>query len=548
MKWIKSRNKFITEAKLKDVILKKQHDKVKNKWGTKYLEYEEVEPTENIIQGKWKLSEEDKNSVLGHFFGSDMSVVFSTFDSLPEKFVNLLKESIDINRLDDKYQAIFDEFDPNKPTVDQITCIHDPMFRKISINDTKSTSVIKKGEDGRPIKDDDGQMVRIEKNAGDPIFETNLVSIKGFTEAYNRCYEDNKVDEESFYSRDISSLISMSKDNHDDNFKIDFKIFDRDIYLSIKHSAQDILNMSISTFFSSCQHLYSGCYNHQVLGNVFDPNSIPAFLVFDTPIFWGDDVVSENLPLSRMIIRNIDSFEETDEKKIFFDRAYPDRMKEIFGEIVTKYSGNKETVTKGPYLYTPDLDTNDDLAEPYMDRMGLKKRPYIGLNTKSIYMNRNFDWSQVKISKNAKIKEMVIETDILPDNIGDIKLTPDWIKFSMVNISNFDPFRYIITSSIAFDKCKLDLSTLHQFSENLKNLKLISCDVDGDLSSLVNLEELHLIFSLDDLEELKGVMEKVSKSLNKIVLSSDLFVSKESKEYLKSLRNNIKVEIIGPKI
>jgi len=65
---------------------------------------------------------------------------------------------------------------------------------------------------------------------------------------------------------------------------------------------------------------------------------------------------------------------------------------------------------------------------------------------------------------------------------------------------------------------------------------------------LVNLEELHLIFSLDDLEELKGVMEKVSKSLNKIVLSSDLFVSKESKEYLKSLRNNIKVEIIGPKI
>jgi len=49
------------------------------------LEYEEVEPTENIIQGKWKLSEEDKNSVLGHFFGSDMSVVFSTFDSLPEK-------------------------------------------------------------------------------------------------------------------------------------------------------------------------------------------------------------------------------------------------------------------------------------------------------------------------------------------------------------------------------------------------------------------------------------------------------------------------------
>ena len=48
--------------------------------------------------------------------------------------------------------------------------------------------------------------------------------------------------------------------------------------------ATDILNMSVSRFYSSCQNLYSGGYRDQVIGNVFDPNSIPAFLLFDSSI------------------------------------------------------------------------------------------------------------------------------------------------------------------------------------------------------------------------------------------------------------------------
>jgi hypothetical protein len=64
MRWIKKRDLFLSEAKIKDLILPRQAKQVKEYWGEKYLDYEEVTPTDKIVQGVWKLSEEDKNKVL----------------------------------------------------------------------------------------------------------------------------------------------------------------------------------------------------------------------------------------------------------------------------------------------------------------------------------------------------------------------------------------------------------------------------------------------------------------------------------------------------
>ena len=64
MKWIKSRENWLNEAKLRDVIFKQQAEEVKKTWGEKFLDYEEVTPTDKIKQGKWKLSEEDNFQVL----------------------------------------------------------------------------------------------------------------------------------------------------------------------------------------------------------------------------------------------------------------------------------------------------------------------------------------------------------------------------------------------------------------------------------------------------------------------------------------------------
>lgn len=549
MKWIKDRQRFLNEAKIRDVILPRQAKKVSRTWGEKYLDYEEVDPTDKIKQGKWKLSEEDKNKVLGSFFGSydgpiDMDAIFEKFEKLPEKFVSALTESIDLESLDEKFKIIFENFNPKKPTIDQISALYDPVFRKLSVSDTKATSMIQKDENGRPIKDEEGNMLRIEKEAGEAVFEKNLVNIKGFVQSYSRCYEE--MDYNIFYTSDISNLISLSKENHNSEYKIDFEIFNRDLYLSINHNAKDILNMSISTFYSSCQHLYSDSgYNRHLLSNVFDPNSIPAFLIFDTPIYWDDEKISDFLPLSRLMVRNVESFDDSGESNIYLDKAYPDRMQDEFEKVIEKYSNNINTHERGDYLFTPDIDPNDDLKSPYMDRLGMRSSVYIGVNTKSLYLNRNHDWSKVKISPKAKIKEMVIETEDLPSNISELNLNPDWVKFKMMKISNLEPFQNVKTDSIAFDKCKLDGETFESISD-VKKLQLISCDLKSglDLSKFNNLEELQLIFTLDNLEQLKETLDKVS--IKKLVVSGDLFSTKESKNYLKELKSKFKIEIVGP--
>ena len=64
MKYIKDRQKFLNEAKLRDVIFQRQAKEVSRIWGEKFLDYEEVTATDKITQGKWKLSEEDKKYIV----------------------------------------------------------------------------------------------------------------------------------------------------------------------------------------------------------------------------------------------------------------------------------------------------------------------------------------------------------------------------------------------------------------------------------------------------------------------------------------------------
>jgi hypothetical protein len=568
MKWIKNRNLFL-EAKLRNVILPRQAKAVISKWGEKYLDYEEVTPTDKIIQGSWKLSEEDKNDVLGVFCQTDMPQLFTLFSSLPEQFGNVLNQSIntDLFREDkETYERIFEGFDIRKPKLDQILAIFSSVFRKLSIPDTMATSVISKDESNRPIRDEQGNMIRVEKQPGDLIFSNNLININSFISDYNdlvnKCIEANvegwsetdKMSSSTLFSdnRNLSQFINFASTNENPNYKLDFEIFNKDIFLKITHNPQDILNMSISKFYSSCQHLYTGGYSKQVLSNVFDPNSIPAFLIFETPIFWEDEKISDHLPLSRMIIRNLESFDTTAPTKLYFDRAYPDRMQNKIQEIVTKYSGNVSTADTGRdrYLYTPDIDFNDNLDTPYQDRLSITTGRMIGKNIKTLYLNQIGDWKNVKVDPNAKIKELIIETTEIPETLLTINLNLDWIKFKFIEIHTLKDFDRIKTTNIAFDKCRLSNNVLQDINASnpgITKLQIISCDNVGsfDFSEFKSLEELQVIYTLDSVEDLKTI---VPENLKKLVISGDL-ATKESKSILGALRSKgVKIEIVGPVI
>jgi hypothetical protein len=551
MKWIKTRQKFLLEeAKIKDVIFPKQARQVKSQWGEKWLNLEEIEATDNIEQGRWKLSEEDKIRALGEFLQCDLEGVYEVFKNLPEKFVDAINKSIDLSLFRDdieNWTKLLDNFDMRKPSINQIGALTDSIFRKISVGETKASEMVLRGEDGRPIMGEDGRPQKVKKEPGDIIYSKNLVNINSFIDDYNQCF-DEKVDASRFTTGEIPRLVGNSKqDFGGNNYKVDIDIYGRDLHLSIKHNPKDILNISISRFYSSCQHLYSGGWRDRVIGNVFDPNSIPAFLVFDAQIYDRDgDLISEQLPLSRLFVRNIESFDTKKEKQLYFDRAYPDRMWDTLKDIIEKYTSNKHTDASG-YLFTPDLPygLEDDINEPYMDRLRLNKGKYIGINADKIYLNHSYDWSRTIISPKANIKEIVIETENVPKNFFDIQLKPDWIKLKFIKINTLKNFKNLNTDSFAFDKCKFDGKILKDLANNnIKKISIEACDITNlKLSELGQMDEICLIYTLDPSELIK-TLEGVN--CKKLVISGDLLSEKSNKDFINTLkRNGVKVEIVG---
>lgn len=565
MKWIRNRQKFLNEARLRDVILPTQAKAVAAKWGEKYLDYEEIKPTDAIEQGRWKLDYEDKMQVFSTFMDCDMDEIIELFDNLPQAFVNFVSEVASEN---------VKGIDINKPTLDQLVFIFNPVFRKISVNDTLANNMISKDENGRPIKDSDGNMIRVEKAPGELVLTNNLVNINTILDDYNSMvnkyvngnlgdkYKNSDIlNDDLFYNSDLQKYVSAAKDdsNSDYDWKYDVEIFEKDIYLSIKHNPMDILNMSISKFYSSCQHLYTGGYRSQLLANVFDPNSIPAFLIFDSPIYNKENQkISDVMPLSRMQLRKIETMDDNKNVKIYFDRAYPDRMQDVFPKIVEKYTSNKEAETTSGYnyIYAPDLDTGDEnkLDRPYHDRIEgrIINKKRIGSNIRSLDLSVLHDWSNFIISPNNNLKELVIETTELPENLLDLKLELEWVKFKYLKLNTLEPFSKISYSAIAFEKCKFDNKIITDILKNtpdVKKIKIISCDntTVPNFSKFKNLEELHFIYTLDTIKQLERAVRGV-ESLKKLGVSGDLF-NKQTKPFFDSLKSKgIKIEVIGPSI
>ena len=190
------------------------------------------------------------------------------------------------------------------------------------------------------------------------------------------------------------------------------------------------------------------------------------------------------------------------------------------------------------------VDENE-LEAPYMDQnKDLLVGKYIGVNTKKLYLSSTYDWSKVKVAPNAKIKELIIENPDLPQNLLDIDLNLEWVKFKFIDIANLSGFNNLKSDSIAFDKCKITNDSVREFcvGKQIKRLQLTSCDIDDlDLSGL-NVDELQLLYTVDNsLQSALG-----DAKFNKLVVSGDLMENKENKEFLNGLkRSGVKIETTG---
>jgi len=559
MKWLKNRNRFLSEAKIGDVILPRQKKEFIRKWGKSYLEYEEIEASSNIDQGVWKLSEEDKRLVLGTFFDVDMNSLYNLFNRLPDKVIDVVKMSIDITLLDErksnKFSRVLSNFDLKSPSLDEIYLFYENIFRKISVSETKNDEILLRDETGRPVMGEDNKPIKVKKEKGEIIFSKNLVNLYAFLNDYNDCQLDDEEKVSDDFMRELQrGLISRvknyaSEDFSGGNYEIDFGLFQQDMYLSILHNPKDILNMSISKFYTSCQHLYTGGYSSRVIGNVFDPNSVPAYLKFDSPILEGGEKISDQVPISRSIIRNLHNFDSNSSIRMAFDRSYPDRMEDVIHRMIEKYSKNKRTTNPygNTYVFSPDIPLDASVNDPYMDRMNLRNYKYLGVNTKVLNLSKTYNWSNVIISPKADIKELIIETIDIPQNLMELNLNLDFVVFRFIDIKSLSDFKFK-TNNYGFDKCKLDQSILEQIKEKeSKKIKLISCDISNmDFSKFDNLEELHLVYSIEG-QKLSDVIGELK--LGKLVISGDLLSDPENKKFISDLkRTGTKVEIEGLKL
>lgn len=560
MKWIKKRSQWVSEAKIGDVILPPQKAEIKKTWGEKFLDMEEVIPTEHIKQGDWELDEEDKFKVLDVLFGTDVKSAQEIYKDLPAKFIEIVGLSLAYlseTEVDDRSNSdlkrakeVLGELDLSDIGIDEMVALNHPILRKLS-NETGKAEMIQKDEAGRPVMGEDGRPVKISKEIGDPIFERNLINLESFKQEYNKYYKDDLVDRD-FNHRSLQAIINVVKNDCNSDYKTSYKLFNKPVHLKISHNPQDILNMSISKFYQSCQHLYTGGYRTQLLGNVFDPNSIPAFLIIKTPIFKGDELLSEHLPIARSMVRYLDGFSKTDAPAFFFDRTYPDRLREVMYQIITKYSGMVSTGTQAnrgsvdKYVYAPDLPAQSakDISTPYQDSLGIEQKTYIGVNTKRLSTSMT-GFKNMIISKQARVEELIVDSPDVPEALFALPLKLNWIKFKFIDIKRMPAMDKFDCKSFAFDKCRFtnaDLANVVAANPEMEKLQLTSCEVEDLNLSGLSVEELQLIYTTT--QPLAEVLGDVK--VKKLVISGDLLSDKENKEFVIGLKKSgVKVETVG---
>lgn len=194
-----------------------------------------------------------------------------------------------------------------------------------------------------------------DNNIDNPIFSNNKSNLFTFVKSFNKAFPQYQVNLDEFLNDRVFVGLREPIMNFNENVK---DLNKAKLYLYITDKPADVLRMSVSNFYSSCQNLYTGAANDQLLSNVFDENSKIAYLIFDTTYIDNQGNKHPFTPIARTIIRI------GNDNKIMFDVSYPSQMEDEFYNIIEKYTNLKdEGNVNDIYNYK-----NIGLPLPYMDK------------------------------------------------------------------------------------------------------------------------------------------------------------------------------------
>lgn len=532
-----------------------QQNIVKSKWGNRFLDYDAPEKTNLIKDGKYQLDDTDRENVLNKLFKTDITWIKNYLSTISDNFLQTLKKSIVDKKVKEQFQInSFKEL-----TYLQIKNLYGNNFRLLNPKETDSTKRILKDVNGKPILDDNKKIQYIIKEKGEPVFTNNLSNINSFIESWNKSY-DEKI-ESKFDNDNFTTLLSFfDEDTVELN---DFNLLnDKPIYLYITSHPSDTLNMSASSFFTSCQDIYRDTgYEKSALSNVFDINSKIAFLIYDTPYYKQGKMISKFLPLCRSVLRVVEFKDDNEKKDVFIDKTYPYRMEDTLTEYLEKYA-NIESTTETRLIYKSeqDIDWYDDLASPYQDSLSSVDRKVIGKNTKSLKWDYDLvdsiESKKTSIQSDNNVMKLIIsifDHDILDDTIDDKSITELFPKLKWLEWTGFNYAEDISDASqlVFKEKISINDSTISNLfwgeaSKKLLGIELTNIkDTDNslkmpDISEFTELIELNIFYTYRYLSDSILTL----KNLKYLRISSN--IEKYNKELLSTLKKNgIKITMIG---
>jgi hypothetical protein len=355
--------------------------------------------------------------------------------------------------------------------------------------------------------------------------------------------KEDQIVARNFSSSEIGSIKNMLS-TEVKGHQADLKVFHKDAYVSILHNPQDILNISVSKFYASCQEFYGGSHVRSLLANVFDPNSVPAFIYLDSPVYNSDgELIAEKLPLARFFIRSIVMPSES--KGLFFDRVYPQRMSDGENDgiynMVEQVAGIKryldstdEDARSAVYVFAPDISSDDSLDSPYHDTLhNIQHKRTIGMNCRFLNITADSDWSDVVVRENNRIETMIISTPKVPSNLFDLKYNLEKLSIVNIDISDMPELAKFGTRDIELRECRTNMVDLRKGLEgtNLNKLSLINCDIVGISFEGMQLQDLVL---KSDIEGRKLSDVIADARIKNLVVSDHLLMDPENAEFLKA--------------
>jgi hypothetical protein len=343
---------------LKDMLPKHHINILSKRIGKEYLNREIPLKADNLIEGEWTLTKDEKDEALEYMFSMNNDKInralrgWNPSKNFIDAFNNSSTSKIDIMR----------------PSLLDVYLLNDNIFNLISVGETRGNRVIVKGEDGRPIYDENKKPIYREKPVGEIVYSGNKSNFNGFYANYTLAFPDDVLPKNPFTNSAFTDVKSFGVSR---NF--DPELFKNDLQLYISGKPEDLLNISVSKFYDSCQNLYSGSHNQHLPVNIFDTNVKVAYLKFNVPFTDSRKNIVPFTIFSRCLIRNIKG-------EIFFDVVYPGQLSNFLKTIITKYTGMVNNYKGRSYYYTPC-----GLGRPYMDSL---QASVIASNTEARKDNR----------------------------------------------------------------------------------------------------------------------------------------------------------------